>query len=147
MLRHYDRHGVRFAYPAQWELTEEHQPGQITIGVSNSETTSWNLCLLAHRPSPRDVLAAAAEAFRDEFPEMDEYEAEQETIGGVQAIGKDLEFVCLELLNTAMLRALQTESYTILLWWQGTDTELESTRPLLDAITASLQVDRQLPAP
>ncbi len=147
MLSHYDRHGVRFAYPAQWELTEEHQPGQITIAVNNSETTSWNLCLLAQCPPPRDVLAAAAAAFRDEFPELDEYEVERDVIGGVEAIGKDLEFVCLELLNTAMLRALQTDHCTILLWWQGTDTELENTRPLLDAITASLQVDRRLAAP
>ncbi|RMG41925.1 MAG: hypothetical protein D6725_00605 [Planctomycetota bacterium] len=146
MPRTYDRHGIRFSYPEQWELTEERQPEQITIGVSNAETTSWNLCLLAHRPPPRQVLSAAADAFRDEFSELDEYDVAADTIGGHRAIGKDLEFFCLELLNSASLRVFQTEHYTVLLWWQGTDTELESTRSILEAITDSLRVvDRHEP--
>ena len=57
---------------------------------------------------------------------------------GTAAEGLDVEFVCLELVNTATLRALESDDFTALVLYQGTDHELEATRALLEGITSSL---------
>jgi hypothetical protein len=42
-----------------------------------------------------------------------------------------------ELINSAFLRAVEIGSRTALILYQGTDHELESTRTVLEAISAS----------
>jgi hypothetical protein len=54
--------------------------------------------------------------------------------------GRDVEFVCFELLNRAELRAFRTSHCTVLISCQGTDTELEELQPMFDEITCSLEV-------
>jgi hypothetical protein len=60
---------------------------------------------------------------------------------GLPALGRDLDFVCYDLVNSATLRAFQTSEKTVVVLYQGTDHELVSTRSQLEAITASLQCD------
>ena len=55
-------------------------------------------------------------------------------------LGRDIEFVCFELLNRAELRAFRTSHNTVLVSCQGTDTELEELQPMVDEITCSLEV-------
>jgi hypothetical protein len=50
-----------------------------------------------------------------------------------------VEFVCLELVNSAFLRAFRLGESSALVLYQGTDHELEDTRPILEEISASLQ--------
>ena len=53
-------------------------------------------------------------------------------------MARDVDFVCFELINSAFIRSFQTERFTVLVLYQGFDAELETTRPLLEAISASL---------
>ena len=46
--------------------------------------------------------------------------------------------LCFDLVNGASLRAFQIDGVTAFVLFQGTDAELESTRPILEAISASL---------
>ena len=61
-------------------------------------------------------------------------------ITGENAAGRDIEFVCLELVNSAVLRAVATPERTILVLYQGTDHELEDTRRMMERITESLVI-------
>ncbi|RPI90840.1 MAG: hypothetical protein EHM42_00745 [Planctomycetaceae bacterium] len=139
MAARYADHGVTLLYPSRWTLTEQAEPGQVTITISSPGTSFLTLCLFQDRPAPADVAEAALEAFRDEYTEIDIYP----TSGRVcrrRAVAWDVEFFCLELTNSARIRAFRTPRFTGLLLFQGTDSEFETTGPIFEKITRSLRL-------
>ena len=85
-------------------------------------------------------METALDAFREEYAELDIYPV-VETICHRESIARDLEFVSLELINSAFLRAFRTDHFTALILYQGTDKELELTREQLEKISLSLQCE------
>lgn len=136
----YQSNGVCFRYPGMWELSEEQNENEVTITVTSPETSFWSITILSERPNPEDVNESAVNAFREEYDELDIYPSEIELCHRT-SVARDLEFVCLELLNSAFLRAFRTHRFSALVYYQGTDQELEETRTILEMITASLQCD------
>ena len=136
----YQGHGVGFRYPAAWELSEQRAGNEVTITVSSAETSFWSVVLCSDAPRPEDLIESALEAFRDEYEELDIYDA-QASMCRRPTIACDLEFVCLELINSAFLRAFRAGSLSVLVLYQGTDYELEDTQQILEAISASLRCD------
>jgi hypothetical protein len=133
----YEGHGISFRYPAGWELTEQVDDEATSITVASPETSFWSISLFQDAPSPQQVLNSAVEAFQEEYAEADVY-ASTARIGKRVGLARDVDFVCFELINSAFLRAFQTERFTVLVLYQGFDGELETTRPLLEAVSASL---------
>lgn len=140
MFEDYQSHGVRFRYPALWEVGDEQRDDEVTITVTSPETSFWSVTILPRRPAPEEVIESAIGALRDEYDEIDIYPSEVELCHRT-SVARDLEFVCLELLNSAYLRAFRTSRFTALVYYQGTDQELEQMRDSLEAISASLQCD------
>jgi hypothetical protein len=139
MQETYHGHGLRFRYPAHWELTEQDGEGSASITVSSPETAFWSVSLLFDRPSSSDVIEGAVAAFREEYQEVDDYPAD--VAGDRETVARDVDFVCFELVSSAFLRAFQTERFTVLVLYQGFDGELETARPLMEAISDSLALD------
>ena len=139
MTRWYDDDGVRFAYPESWELAREEDAGEVRLSVSNDGTSFWSLTLFPGGPPAIEVVETAVDAFRDEYDELDVYTIE-ESLCGFPVEGRALEFVCLELLNSAWLRGFETPGFTALVFFQGTDHELRKIRSVLEAITSSLRL-------
>ena len=140
MVDEFAGHGVRFRYPDSWELTEQQNDDGVAVTISGPGTSFWTLQLFFDAPAPEHVILQAVEAFRAEYEEIDFYPASAELCAR-PASGGDVEFVCLELMNSAFLRAFQADRFTALVLFQGTDAELEETRETLDAITDSLRCD------
>jgi len=138
MTEWYDDDGVRFAYPESWELIREETDGGVTLTVNADGTSFWTLALYPSSvSSAADMIESAVTAYRDEYPESDVYPVEG-SLCGFPCEGRDVEFVCLELINTVSLRAFETPGFTAMVLFQGTDHELRETRPVLEAITRSL---------
>jgi hypothetical protein len=133
----YEGHGISFRYPAYWELTEQEDDEAISITVASPETSFWSISLFQNGPSPQEVLESAVEALQEEYAEADVYPSKAR-VGKRAGVARDVDFVCFELINSAFLRSFQTERFTVLVLYQGFDGELETTRPLLEAISASL---------
>jgi hypothetical protein len=133
----YEGHGIRFLYPAYWELTEQEDDEATSITVSSPETSFWSISLFRDGVSPLEVLESALEAFREEYKEVDVYPSTVQ-VGQRKGVARDVDFVCFELINSAFLRAFQTDRFTVLVLYQGFDGELETTRPQLEAISTSL---------
>lgn len=133
----YNAHGVRFRYPSDWELSEQWEGEQISITVSSPETAFWTLSLFQDCPEPDDIVEAVLDAFRDEYSEMDEYPSRVRVCKRPTA-ARDIDFVCLEVLNTACVRVFRTREYTVLVLFQWTEAEREISGPILDRITRSL---------
>jgi hypothetical protein len=138
----YQSHGVTFRYPGEWELTEEQTDEQLSITVSSPLTAFWTLILFPDCPEPEDVVETALEAFHQEYSEMDEYPS-QARVGRRATIGRDIDFVCLDVLNLARVRAFRTTGFTALVLFQLTEAEQDETGPILEMITRSLS----LPSP
>jgi hypothetical protein len=136
----YSEHGVGFRYPAAWELAEQRAGKEVTITVSSPETSFWSIVVCFDAPRPEDLIESALEAFRDEYEELDIYPAEA-SLCQRPTVARDLEFVCLELINSAFLRAFRAGSVSVLVLYQGTDLELEDTQETLEAISVSLSCD------
>ena len=96
--------------------------------------------LFRSRPDPEEVLETVVMAFQQDYEEVDIASA-VESVSGLPSLGKDLDFVCYDLVNSATVRAFQTSDQTIMILYQGTDHELKTTGHQLRAITDSLICD------
>lgn len=126
----YDQHGITFQYPGDWEISEQEQGDECLVTVSGPGTSFWSVGLFRDRPHPDLVLETALAAFQDEYPDLDSYQSDDEILNQPTS-GIDLEFFCLELVNTARMRAFLAKNFTILVLYQADDTELETSQPLL----------------
>ncbi|MFV0445307.1 MAG: hypothetical protein ACK5Q5_17155 [Planctomycetaceae bacterium] len=133
--------GLQFRYPSGWAVEEERTEDQFTVSVFPNEddgTTSWSVSLLLDRPAPTAALRAALQAFEEAYEDLDAYISE-ERVSGRKTIGRDLEFICFELTNTAGIRVTRTRDFTALVLFQATDDDLESVRDSFRMLTGSLQ--------
>ena len=136
----YDRHGITFQYPADWEVTEQEEGDECLITVSGPGTSFWSVGLFRDRPSPDLVLETALAAFKDEYPDLDAYVTDDELLSQ-PTLGYDIEFFCLELVNTARLRTFLAREFTVLVLSQADDTELEISDPLFAEMSGSLNCE------
>jgi hypothetical protein len=136
----YDRHGITFQYPADWEVSEQEQGDECLITASGPGTSFWSVGLFRDRPSPDLVLETALAAFKDEYPDLDFYEANDELLNQ-PTVGYDLEFFCLELVNTARIRSFLAKDFTVLVLCQADDTELETSDPLFEEMSQSVDCE------
>jgi hypothetical protein len=80
------------------------------------------------RPAPAELADEALTAMREEYPGLDGAPA-LETIDGRRAIGFDIEFVSLDMVNGCAIRCFRTPRRTILIfsqWSDLDDTEAEA---------------------
>jgi hypothetical protein len=100
------------------------------------------LTLLDDAPDPNDILETVLDAYRDEYKDIDVYESTPKL--SVSAIACDLDFVCLDLVNSVTVLAVRTNRRTVLIVAQGTDHELELTRSVMESITKSFSCEEGL---
>jgi hypothetical protein len=136
--------GLSFRYPSGWSATEQLDDDRLTVTLEGAGTAFCTVTLLCDRPDPEHVLAAAAQAFQEEYPEADVYPAGG-TLAGRPAAGRDVDFICLETCNTALLRAVRTGRFTLLVLFQSSDPELDDARAVFDEVCRSLDCDGGVP--
>lgn len=138
-LAHYHNFGVEFIYPDVWEVDEQQADGDIVITVSSSETCFWTLRIMPACPMPPQVVSSCVEAFEDEYDEVEISPADCE-LAGMPAYSRDLDFFCMELMNSVGLRSVRAAGFSLLVWWQGTHHELEDNRRVFDQMTLSVRI-------
>lgn len=144
MTKLYDAHGILFRYPEVWDLEEEAVgDSYISITLHASQTASWSVTIMPDQPEIAEVLESAVEVYVDEYNEVDVFDVELQ-MAHFPCEGRDVEFVCLELLNRAELRCFRTPVGTFLVTTQGTDTELEDLQPFFDETSQSLEIPDSL---
>lgn len=137
-LSRYQNHGIEFQYPSSWQLDEQSSGEEVTITVQSPGTSFWTVVIFASQPDPDEVLDTVVAAFEQDYEDVDVLNFVG-SVCGVPSLGRDLDFVCYDLINCATLRAFQTTDQTILVLYQGTDHELENTRESLESISRSLR--------
>lgn len=137
----YDGHGVRFEYPADWEVDEDEGEGRTTVTVQSPSGLAFAMVTLDEdRPAPTEMIDEAVSAMRAEYPTV-EVEPAMEEIGGHRATGHDLEFFSLDMINACAIRGFRTPRRTILIFgqWSAEEAGDEEPEELVRALRASFE--------
>ena len=135
----YDANGIRFHFPEGWRIEESRDDGQLTVTLLSSDTSFWSATVFDEFQDGQHVIDQVLDTLREEYGQLDVYEA---TTQFCQAsnLSCDVEFICYELVNSAFLRFVASDVCQLLIYYQATDHELVKSRPVLEAITESLQL-------
>lgn len=139
-LNQYEGNGVQFDYPGYWELTEEQDGNDVLLTVSADSSCFWALRILRDCPRPEEVVTSCVAAFEEEYDDAELHDVKDE-LAGMPACSREIQFSCFELLNSAVLSCVRANDMSLLAWWQGTDHELESIRPIFEQISRSVRIN------
>jgi hypothetical protein len=135
----FDRLGVRFQYPDNWTLDDSEaseEAPSVTV-YSPDGGAFWSLVVHPGTVSIEDAAAAALDAMQNEYEQLDSEEVEDYVVGH-PLVGYDLNFYCLDLTNTALIRSFADETNTYLILCEAEDREYAAVEPVFKAITHSL---------
>ena len=135
----YAKPGIQFEYPDNWTLDEEEARDSRNAATVYAPTGAfWSVNL---QPSgdadPTALVDSVLETLRQEYPDLDG-EPVIETVEGRNLIGYEANFYCLDLTNTAQIRAVQSPFGIFVILAQAEDREYQRLSPVFQAMTISL---------
>jgi hypothetical protein len=134
----FDKMGIQFLYPENWTLDQQEAvEGENAVTVYSPEGAFWSVMLHPRVIDPRDLTFEVLSAMKKEFTDF-EAEPSHETIEGIDLVGYDMNFYCLDLTNTALVRGFRTADATCIILYQAEDREFASIEPVFRAMTTSL---------
>ena len=138
MVGTFEKQGVQFKYPDNWELTEDTStPESLTVTLQSPGSAFWVLRIVALDTSPDRVVAEVLKSMQQEYDEV-EAALVQERLHNVDAVGYDMQFYCLDLLVNSHVRSFIVDDRTYLLLFQAEDREFEEVQPIFMAMITSL---------
>jgi hypothetical protein len=133
-----DGDGLRFEYPAHWELEVTDLDEVRTAAVADPEDLGFALISTdPSRPDPAEAADSALEALRDEYDDL-ESSPTLETINGHAATGYNVEFFAVDMTNAAVIRCFRTQRRTILVFGQWSDLGPDELADQVRAVVQSI---------
>ena len=136
----FERDGVRFQYPPDWQIDTEEEGDAWTVSLQSPSTAFLVVSYVPGVDDPSELVEAAVEGLKAEYPDLDAEDA-VDTLASQPAVGADVNFVHFDLTNTCWVRAVPAAAGSVLLLAQCTDEELETEGAALLRVMASLAVD------
>ncbi len=135
----YEDHGIRFQYPANWELEVTDKGEVVNVAVQDPGGLGFAIITTdVSRPDPAAVVDDALETMRDEYPDLDSTPA-METINDHCATGHDLEFFAMDMTNGATMRCFRTPHRTVLAFGQWSDLGDANLPDLIRGVFRSIE--------
>lgn len=141
MSQEFNRDGLSFTYPDDWRLELTPEANGWTATIQSPGTAFAVVQLDSSLPQPRDVVTQALEALREDYPTL-EAEPTMATLAGELAIGHDIEFFSMDMLNTCWTRSFDGLAGTIFILCQASGVDQEDYLPLLHALLGSLRSEQ-----
>lgn len=133
----YEKLGVRFMYPANWEVVDDDPAGDPrTIAVHNQTGAFWSITAYRSGVGADEIASTALAALREEYADL-EAEPRSEKIGQVDATGYEVQFYVEPFVAAARIRAFEHDSQMVLLLCQAEDQEFDRLQRVFDAMTLS----------
>jgi hypothetical protein len=138
----YDKFGVRFLYPENWQITdEEYGEWPHSIAVQSPGSGFWSLHVYLSTVDPAEVAAEVLQTMQEEYSELEAMPV-TERIGVADAVGYDMDFCCLDFIITSRTRSFRVGNWTFLMLCQAENREFEQLEDLFSAMTLSLLNDK-----
>ncbi len=136
----FEREGVRFQHPGDWQLEVETEGESWTASLQSPGTAFLVVSYVPGVVDPDELVEAAVAGLEAEYPNL-EKEDSVDTIAGQPALGVDVSFVHLDLTNTCWVRAVDAPGGALLILAQCNDDELDERGEILHAIMGSISAD------
>lgn len=135
----YDDHGVRFGYPADWQVEVTDEGPVTTIDLEHPGGIAFALVRTDEsRPDPAELANMALEAMREEYPALSSTPV-IESLRDHAVTGHDVEFFSLDIANSACIRSFRTAHRTVLIFGQWSDIGEENLPDLISGIFQTLE--------
>ncbi len=134
----YRKNGVHFFYPDNWNLDDiPLEEGNFAVELNSPDGAFWMLTV-SNNQSPEDLAESARNALAAEYRDLESVPTTK-MIAGRMLNGFDMDFMCFDLVNTAMVLTFSDNDRTYAIFWQADDQLLSQSREdVFNAITFSL---------
>ncbi|MGC3966882.1 MAG: hypothetical protein QM775_05775 [Pirellulales bacterium] len=134
----FNKLGLHFVYPDNWSVDEtEALEGSASVTVYSPGGSFWSVSLHPKETPPQDLVRSAVKALRQTYDELDAEDVE-ETLAGKSLVGSDVNFYCLDLTNSAQIRAFAAPNFNVVILGQADDREFAQIEAVFKAMTVSL---------
>lgn len=137
----WDDFGVRFEYPADWDLDVAEDGTRTTVSVQSPDGMAFAFVTVDvgdDAPESDELAEEALAAMRAEYPDLEETPA-RETIDGHPAEGHDLAFFSLDMPGGCMIRAFRTPRRSVLVFGQWSDLDSEEAESQMRLLRRTLE--------
>lgn len=144
MTGKYERSGVRFLYPENWEVAQDQSDKETrSVLVKAPSGAFWSVDLCIQAMNAHGLAEQVLHTMEQEYADL-ESEAATDQIGGQTATGYNMQFYCMDLVVTARVRAVRTSAGSLVLLYQAEDREFEQLEPVFRAISESMFQEERL---
>ena len=138
MTAKYDRDGIAFQYPENWQVEEEPRTGfPRTISLTAADGAFWSASFYLPDQPLRELQHQCIETIEQEYEDVEiddiEFDLGEETI-----LATDLQFYCLDFLVHSRVIVTQIGRYHVLINWQAEDRDFDKLEVVFKAITFSM---------
>ena len=138
MIKEFNQDGLSFAYPDDWNLELEPAENGWTATVQSPGTAFAMVQLDRDLPEPEQMVEQALETLKSDYPSL-EAESAMETVAGEMAIGHNIEFFSMDMLNTCWTRCFYGGAGTVFVLCQASGVDREDYEGVLRALTRSMR--------
>jgi len=139
-MKTFERAGVRFQYPANWQVDVDDGDDGWAVTIQSPETAFVVVSLRPDAANAAQVADETLEVLRAEYKDLDA-ETAIDSIGGLPAVGHDIDFVTLDTAISCWTRCVDTSAGPLLVMSQTSEYDRELHEPVLRAIRASIQLE------
>ena len=137
MTATYEKLGVRFMYPENWEIMDDDPLAEPrTIAAHNDTGAFWSVTIYQSEVDESEIAASALAALREEYEELEDQPA-SESIADVDACGYDVQFYVQQLVAAARIRSFPSSAGKVLMLCQAEDREFDQLEQVFQAMTLS----------
>ncbi len=138
MVARFDRHGIRFQYPENWQVSDDsNETGRCCITLQSPNSGFWMLQLFDDGRNPEKLIAEVLRSVRQEYDSV-EAALVHEPIQDTQTVGYDMQFYCLDFVVSAKVCSFELGDKTCVVLYQAEDREFDELKQVFLAITTSL---------
>ena len=133
----YERFGVKFLYPENWQLMEEEvDEWPKSISVVSPDGAFLSLFVYEGSVDLRGLVREAVDAMEQEYEDIESDEVLQPADGS--DYGYNIDFYCLDLVITAQIRGALLPGKAVVWQCQAENREFDKCELVFRAITTSL---------
>jgi len=140
MSKQFSEDGLSFSYPDDWGLEHEVAENGWTVTLQSPGAAFAMIQLDRDLPEPQQMVQQARETLEGDYPSL-EAESALETVAGEMAVGHDMEFFSLDMLNTCWTRSFYGAAGTVFVLCQASGADQEDYEGVLRALTASMRTE------
>jgi predicted NUDIX family NTP pyrophosphohydrolase len=138
MPSEYRANDISFAYPDNWCLEEnEMSDGNMTVHLTSPGGAFWMVTISDSQTTPEKLSQNALNAILSEYDRV-EHTPVNRIIGSYRLVGHEMNFIYLDLFNTALILCFTAKGKTFAVYWQSDDEQLDTYADVFEAITFTL---------